>query len=350
MTASQPTRTRAPRQSDVARLAGVSQSAVSMVIRGGDAELRIPETTRARIRDAIAELGYVPNPVARSLRGKRTQLLGVHTFEPLFPSPRESFYFQFLLGVEARAEETGHDLVLFSSTGDGAGARRIYRDERNRLGIADGSVLLGVSDDKDELARLWHEGYPFVHIGRREVPGAPFPCIVPDYRDAAGEVVALLREHGHRGFVYLRDDLDLEPYADRRSGYREAIAALGIEDRSPGTVEDRPGLPPESLRPLLDGTATAVVAESRRLAETLQRELAPHGLRIPEDVSVVVLESTDEAETAWDDLRIPRIEIGRLAVDHLIVMIEEPDAPRESVLVRCSIEPGATVTVARSRS
>ena len=185
---------KAPRQSDVARLAGVSQSAVSRVI-SGDVD-RIPAETRDRIRAAVKDLGYVPNAAARNLRNKRNRLLGVHTFEAVFPHARDDFYFEFLLGIEERAEELGYDLVLFTSTGARDGRRRIYRDGTNRLNLADGAVLLGAATDREELARLWRDGYLFVHIGRREVPGAEIPCIVPDYVSAAGRIVASLAERG----------------------------------------------------------------------------------------------------------------------------------------------------------
>lgn len=165
---------KAPRQSDVARLAGVSQSAVSRVV-SGEVD-RIPVETRDRILAAVKELGYVPNAAARNLRNKRNRLLGVHTFESVFPHAREDFYFEFLLGIEERAEEIGYDLVLFTSTGTSDGRRRIYRDGTNRLNLADGTVLLGAATDREELARLWHDGYLFVHIGRREVPGARSPA------------------------------------------------------------------------------------------------------------------------------------------------------------------------------
>src|SRR4051795_4364991 len=201
-----------PRQADVARVGGGSQSAVSRVV-SGDVD-RIPVETQQRVRAAVKQLGYVPNAAARSLRGKRNRLVGVHTFEPVFPHAREDFYFEFLLGIEERAEEVGYDLVLFTSTGTRDGRRRIYRDGTNRLNLADGSVLLGVATDRDELARLWREGYLFVHIGRREVPGAEVPCIVPDYHSAAGRLVESLAERGHRNLAYLRADIDQEAYVD----------------------------------------------------------------------------------------------------------------------------------------
>ncbi|MFJ4410190.1 LacI family DNA-binding transcriptional regulator [Streptomyces sp. NPDC088910] len=341
-------RDRAPNQADVARLAGVSQSAVSRVISGDAVRARIPEETRKRVFDAVRELGYVANPAARAMRNKRTNLLGVHTFEAVFPHAREDFYFEFLQGIEERAEETGYDLVLFTSTGSGDGGRRnIYRDGTNRLGLADGSVLLGVSTDRGELARLWYEGYPFVHIGRREVPGAEIPCVIPDYETAAAGIVEKLAALGHRSIGYLREPLEMEPYTDRREGYARAVRELGLTDGSPG-FRGETGLSDAWLDHLVTGAETAVVAESVRLAETLRTKLAERGLRVPDDLSVAVLEGAPEQpEGRWVSLEIPRVEIGRTAVDQLIAMLDDPGRRADSLLVPCSIAAGTTLAPPR---
>ena len=338
---------KAPRQSDVARLAGVSQSAVSRVV-SGDVD-RIPAETRDRILAAVKDLGYVPNAAARNLRNKRNRLLGVHTFEAVFPHARDDFYFEFLLGIEERAEELGYDLVLFTSTGTSDGRRRIYRDGTNRLNLADGAVLLGAATDREELARLWRDGYLFVHIGRREVPGAEIPCIVPDYVSAAGRIVASLAERGHRHLAYLRSDNEQEAYADRRAGYRAAVERLGLHDRSPG-FRGEPGVTDEWLDELAAGPETAVVAETIGQAEDLRRRLAERGLSVPADVSVAVLEASgDEPGHRWDCLMVPRKEIGRIAIDALVARVENPEAEPVGRLVACDLVAGETVADARTR-
>ncbi|WP_410792689.1 LacI family DNA-binding transcriptional regulator [Kribbella sp. C-35] len=338
---------KAPRQSDVARLAGVSQSAVSRVV-SGEVD-RIPVETRDRILAAVKQLGYVPNAAARNLRNKRNRLLGVHTFEAVFPHAREDFYFEFLLGIEERAEEIGYDLVLFTSTGTSDGRRRIYRDGTNRLNLADGTVLLGAATDREELARLWHDGYLFVHIGRREVPGAEIPCIIPDYVSAADRIVTSLAERGHRHLAYLHSGIDQEAYADRRTGYRAAVERLGLHDRSPG-LRGEPGLTEEWLDELASGPETAVVAENIGLAEGLRTGLAARGLSIPQDVSVAVLEgSGDEPGHRWDCLVIPRKEIGRIAIDALVARVENPDEEPVSQLVACDLVAGETVAAPRTK-
>lgn len=345
-----PRRARAPRQSDVARLAGVSQSAVSRVISGDFEGARIPEETRRRIQEAIKELGYVPNPTARKLRTGRNRLLGVHTFEAVFPRAREDFYFEFLLGIEERAEEIDHDLVLFTSTGGSDGRRRVYRDGVNRLNVADGAVLLGVAADRAELARLEADGYPFVHIGRREVPGTRITCVVPDYESAAAAIVDHLADLGHRRIGYLSAGIDEESYADRRRGYESGVARRGLRDVSPAgpgsAAADGGGIDPAWLHAVAEGAVTAVVADAEWLAHPLAEQLAARGLEVPRDVSVAVLEGVGpDAPVRWDCLQIPRREVGRLAIDTLVGLLDEPGRPVADVLVPCVVVPGETVAV-----
>ncbi|MGW3949439.1 LacI family DNA-binding transcriptional regulator [Streptomyces sp. NPDC004752] len=340
-------RDRAPSQADVARLAGVSQSAVSRVISGNAATARIPEETRQRVFEAVRKLGYVANPAARAMRKQRNNLLGVHTFERVFPRVHEDFYFEFLLGIEERAEETGFDLVLFTSTGSGNdGERSIYRNGTNRLNLADGSILLGVATDRGELARLWYEGYPFVHIGRRDVPGAEIPQIIPDYRSASAKIVQRLAEHGHRRLGYVREWLQMEPYDDRRNGYAEAVERHGLTDTSPG-FHGTHGIEGAWLDEVARGTVTAIVVESQRLAESLREQLADRGRKIPDDVSVAVLEAAPaDLSGQWDSLVIPRIEIGRIAVDRLQAMLDAPEQRTGSLLVPCPLIAGTTIATA----
>ncbi|WP_423464474.1 LacI family DNA-binding transcriptional regulator [Promicromonospora sp. MS192] len=351
-----PRRARAPRQSDVARLAGVSQSAVSRVIGGDTDAARIPEATVRRIQEAIKELGYVPNPTARKLRTGRNRLLGVHTFEAVFPRAREDFYFEFLLGIEERAEEIDHDLVLFTSTGGSDGRRRVYRDGVNRLNVADGAVLLGVAADRAELARLEADGYPFVHIGRREVPGTRITCVVPDYESAAAAIVDRLADLGHERIGYLRAGIDEESYADRRRGYESAVARRGLRDVSPGSPGlegaglDTAGPGTAWLDAVADGRVTAVVADAEWLANPLAERLGARGLAIPRDVSVAVLEGVGpDAAVRWDCLQIPRREVGRLAIDTLVGMLDQPGEPVADVLVECVVVEGETVAAPPAR-
>ena len=124
-----------------------------MVLGGrADGGARISELTRKHIIDVARDLGYSINPVARSLAGGRNRLLGVYTFEAVFPAVGRDFYQPFLLGIEREAERVGYDLLLFTSASMPGKRRSIYAGGVNRLALADGSILLGRQDDKAEIA------------------------------------------------------------------------------------------------------------------------------------------------------------------------------------------------------
>src|SRR5882672_1299054 len=159
---------RRPTQLDIARLAGVSRPTVSLVMSGNAARIRAE--LRERVLAAAEHLGYAANPAARSLAGGHNRLIGVYTFERLFPVQHRDFYYPFLLGIEEESEAASYDLLLFTSAADPSGRRSINHGGVNRLRLADGCVLLGLHVDGEQLVRLARDRTPFVFLGRREVP------------------------------------------------------------------------------------------------------------------------------------------------------------------------------------
>ncbi|WP_461031977.1 LacI family DNA-binding transcriptional regulator [Streptomyces mayteni] len=321
----------APTQADVARRAGVSQATVSAVVNGRAAANRIPAETERLVKDAVRDLGYAANPAARSLRGKGNRLLGVHTFEAVFPISSRDFYHEFLIGVEEQAVAEGYDLVLFTSTEGPNGQRRLYQtDGSNRLKVADGSVLLGVAHDHSDLARLARDGYPFVHIGRREVPGAEIPYVGADYAAGTRDAVAGLVALGHRRVGYLGIPHRVESLVDREAGYRAACADAGIPALP--VLMDAAELTPEWFDLAVGTGITAFVTEDEGLAGRLVEFAAGRAMGIPDDLSVVTLRDTANGPypgTPWSCLGIPRNDIGRGAVRLLISMLQPPPEPRQ---------------------
>ncbi|RBM18525.1 LacI family DNA-binding transcriptional regulator [Streptomyces sp. PT12] len=335
----------APTQADVARRAGVSQATVSAVVNGRAASHRIPPETERMVRDAVRDLGYAANPAARSLKGKRNRILGVHTFEAVFPIASRDFYHEFLIGVEEQAVAEGYDLLLFTSTERPDGQRQLYSDGSNRLNVADGSVLLGVAHDHSDLARLSREGYPFVHIGRREVPGAEIAWVSADYAAATRDAVARLVELGHRRVGYLGITHRVEAVADRESGYRAACAELGIPALP--VMMNAHELTVEWFDHALAHGMTAFLAEDESFAGRLEGFATERGLAIPEHVSVVVLRDAaggPRPGVPWSCVGIPRREIGREAVRLLVQTLSGPAAHRDDqVLLPCSPPEATTV-------
>jgi DNA-binding LacI/PurR family transcriptional regulator len=314
---------RTPRQSDIARAAGVSQATVSLILTGRAAENSIPQATRDRVLAAIEKLGYVPNIAAQSLRGGRNGLIGVHTFESVFPVTSEDYYHEFLVGIEEQAVDMGLDLVLFASTQGTDGRRRIYGSGTNRLRLADGAVMLGIERNEEDLERLAAERYPFVFIGRRDGVSAHMPYVTADYPAAVAVVVDRLHEAGHRQIGYLAHVTRASPQEERLAAFTEHARRRGVATPPPVFLP-----PAELTRAHLDeiiASATALVIENHESATSLASVARAAGIEIPRDLSVVVLDSVprDSMAYGWSQIHIPRRELGRRAVFLLMELLDE---------------------------
>lgn len=345
---------RRPTQVDIAHAAGVSQATVSLVISGGPASGQVADRTRAAVLDAAKRLGYSVNTAARSLKGGRNKMLGLYTFEPVFPVDQRDFYFPFLLGVEEATADFGYDLLLFSSVN--SGERGIYSDGINRLKVADGCVLLGRHIDRSDLADLVHEDFPFVFIGRRELPGVELSYVAPDYVGATRDMVRRLTGLGHRRFAYLRPAESQEPTRDREAGFRAGLAEADLpEQRVHEVPDDDASATDDRLAAVLDewlaDGVTAVLVdplEDDRTIASLARVAAQAGVRIPEDLSVALLggPSPSDPQRApgrdWTRFTLPREEMGRTAVALLLEILDKDNGPHQ-LTVACTPVDGDSV-------
>lgn len=155
------------RQADIARVAGVSQATVSVVLGGNRAGVRLSERTRLRVLETAERLGYATSS---------TDLFGVY---PAVGGP-------ILAGIQAEAAALGKDLVVFTAP------ERIRRTRP-----VDGCLFLG----RDVPAEVLADGLPVVRVGR-EVGGIPHVGV--DYASASAEVVTRLARAGHRHIRYVR--------------------------------------------------------------------------------------------------------------------------------------------------
>ncbi|MEU6268578.1 LacI family DNA-binding transcriptional regulator [Saccharopolyspora shandongensis] len=343
--ASTPGRRGRPRQAEVARLAGVSQTTVSLVLGGNKQGIALHKDTRARVLAAARELGYVPDPAARRMARARNNLLGVFSFTATFPVDVEHSYYPILVGVEREAVARGYDLVLFTGSSSGA-AQAVAPGVLQRVRMADGCLFLGRHIPEGELRRLVEDDYPAVHIGRRdELEGLAWVGV--DYVSASVEVVRHLAGLGHRRIVLVREDDDAPASADRERGFRMALAELG---GSAGAVvrTARPGadITPTWARARIAEGVTAFVAEETDTGAAWRQLLAAvegAGLDVPGEVSLALLGSppADLAgrpqPTGFD---VPRAELGSAAVRMATALLagEEAAEPR----VACTFRPGRT--------
>lgn len=338
MASNSQSRKRRVTQADVARLAGVSTAVVSAILNpNSKSGVRVSHETADRVREVVRQLGYTPNPIAQSLaRGKRN-ILGVFTYEPVFPSNRGNFFYPMLRGIEMQVSGAGYDLLLFTSAQTDDAPRKIYASGTNRLGVADGAILLGQEPDPGELERLAEEGFPFVTVGRRHSERVELNWAAAGYANATSKIVGYGHELGHRRIAFLGSATIREQQVDRKAGYCDAMRNLGLPNREAWLWHKDPGdLDAAWLDELRSESVTLLLAETLEHAERLEHLLSDKGLSVGGDLSVAVLgaplEDTDAIER-WTRFEVPREEMGREAVRLLLALLDgRVTGPAQSTL------------------
>lgn len=336
-------KTRRATQFDVARLAGVSQTTVSMVLNGtGEKQRRVGADVRERVLRAIDVTGYSVNPIAQRLAGGRTSIVGVYTYEPVFPLSAGNFYYPFLEGLEREAERVGVDLLMFTSMSATPERRLSVSGQVGRLRVADGCVLLGRHSSPEDLAELLRQDFPFAFVGRREAAGGLVPYAAAAYADATQAVVERILSLGHRRVALINEFSGHESIEDRARGYRRAMKAAGLQ---PVTYDEPDVTSSDFLDSLLHAGITAV-ATSSDIAEPLFRAATTRGLSVPGDLSIARLGDPERPETEdidWTGFTIPRQEMGTNALRIVLSQLDGSDDVGLQVSIPCGVVQGTTV-------
>lgn len=334
-------------QNDVARVAGVSQATVSLVLTGSP-DSRVSDETRSRVLEAIRRTSYVANPLAQALAGGRSRIFGVFTYEPVFPVGPTAFYQPFLAGIEAEAERSGVDLLLYTSARVENGRRRLLAEGWDRLRVTDGCILIGRHEHRGELERLVEGGFPFVFVGRRELHSGIVPYVGADYRTATAEVVRRLVALSHERIAYLGDTSEHETAVDRISGYRDAMTAAGLV---PLVFDYRDFDAQSAVELALKTDLTALVLGADYVAEEVRLAAVARGVSVPSDLSIATLGESERHMSGpleWSGFRTPRAQMGEQAVRLLAQFVMDPDvAPRKQILLGCQIVEGETIAPRR---
>ncbi len=265
---------------DVARAAGVSTATVSRALNGTG---KIATATRAAIEQAVAELGYRPNTIARSLVTKSTQTIAL-----MLPDITNPFYASLVEGIQQLALKRGYTMLLCTTGGD-------PQREEQYLNLLRGSQVAGALVDglvlpSERIARIVEEGFPIVCLDR-DINSPLVPLVQVDNRLGAQLATEHLLALGHRVIGHVAGAPELRISEERAAGYAEALAAAGIDpDRrlvAPGGFTEEDGS--DAARTLLDASPrmTAIFAANDLSALGAINAISATGRRVPDDVSVV---------------------------------------------------------------
>ena len=340
-----PPRPRRVTQRVIAEIAGVSQTTVSMVLNDRDgSNVRIPEATRARVKQAIEQATYVADPAARRLAGLDSQIVGIFTYEPALSPESMDFYGPLLNGIERAAEQVGCDLLFFTSSPVENGTRSLFH-RKTRLRLADGAILFGQQMVGSELERLVAEQFPFVAVGRRDETAAAVPYVGIDYVTPTASLIDQAAAAGHRQALYVHRGRETPSARDRRSAVEAASAAGTLSFLLLG--EERVG---ELARLARATEATVIFAEDAILLDDVIHALTAAGVAVPGEISVAALGEVGAHRADGRTLtgfHIPREQVAAEALDLLQTLIATDPADWAGLeiqrLLQAEIEPGETM-------
>jgi DNA-binding LacI/PurR family transcriptional regulator len=337
---------------DVAKLAGVSVKTVSNVVNDYQ---HVTDTTRQRVRAAIEELNYRPNPAARTLRKGRSGIVALAVPDLGIP------YFSELaaLIVDAAAERSW--TVLIDQTG-GLLERELLISDGMRTHLLDGLIFSPIAMGREELDAR-QDGTPMVLLGER-VSGGPADHVVIDNVAAARDATAHLVAIGRRRIAAIGDQRHVRCGITshlRLEGYRQALAEAGLpydeELVIPATDYFRQDGADAMARLLaLPEPPDAVLCFADPLALGALRTLSMAGRRVPDDIALVGFDDIEDGRFSTPTLttiRPDKPRIAALAVEFLLSrMTGGPDAPPREVLVghelvvrESSAQPSASIAL-----
>jgi LacI family repressor for deo operon, udp, cdd, tsx, nupC, and nupG len=302
----------AARIKEVARLASVSTATVSRALASPG--LVSPET-RSRVMEAVAKVGYVPNPAARTLRSRKTHMVLV-----VLPDLSNIFFSQVLRGIEEALFAAGYGMIIGDLNGAAEKERRFA--DFAAAGQVDGVMLLnGHLFGEAEL------GVPVVALCEA-IEGADIPQIEVENRKGARAMTEHLARLGHRAIGYVTGPTDNVLERERFAGYREGLERAGLAF-DPGLVWEgdwKLETGAEIGRRILseDKRQSAVFCSNDEMAIGLLRAFASAGVRVPEDISVAGFDDIEYAamtSPALTTIRQPRRDIGREGASALLELL-----------------------------
>ena len=330
---------RHPTVADVAREAGVSPMTVSRVINGSAS---VQPETRARVEEAIARIGYVPNPAAQALAGARQVRIAV-----VHDNPSAAFLSELLVGCLAQAARDNAQIVVQSSLGHSEPEALAGALARARV---DGAILPPpLGDDAVILSALRARGIALVLVAAGD-PEADIPFVRVDDFAAALDMTRHILSRGHRRIGFIRGSPNQAASARREAGFEAGLAEAGLSPDSAlvaqGDFSWRSGLdaaeallaqnpPPEAIFASNDDMAAAAISAAHR-----------RGLEVPRDLAVYGFDDTAVATMVWPGLttiRQPVADMAREATDILARAIREAAAgsapePRQMIVPFALIE------------
>jgi LacI family transcriptional regulator len=333
---------------DVAAAASVHPATASRALNPGT-RLLVSEETAQRVSEAAERLGYRPNPVARSLRTRRSHTIGV-----LIPDLNNPLFPPIVRGLEDRLAEHGYVALIGNTDGDLGKEHLVFDQMRARH--VDGFVLATATLNSPILAEAAEADLPVV-LMNRTAQDYPFSSVSVDNEQGVRAAVAHLVSLGHTRIGHIAGPQDISTGTARLRGFQEGMSSHGLAAGEGEIVYASGYTIEEGLRcgrELLEGDRglTAVFAANDMLAIGCYGALDELGLRCPEDVSVIGFNDMpfiDRLRPPLSTIRFPHYQVGTEAARLLVERIGAGDGPVKILFLAPElVARGSTVAMERS--
>lgn len=304
-----------PVMADVARLAGVSHQTVSRVINGSNS---IRPATKARVEQAISELGYRPNTAARALVTRRSGIIGIVGTNSALYGPSS---------IQRSVQEAARAAGYFSSLVPLAEVTLLsLRDALDHLARQSVEAIVMIAAQEDALAVVHSAdaGLPLIVV-EGDLSGRGLSVGV-DQIDGARQATQHLIDLGHRAIAHVAGPLNWTEAKGRCTGYEEAMRRCGLAPLEPLVGDWTPANGYEIGRELARrGDVTAVFVANDQMAIGVLHAMAEAGLSVPADISVVGFDDIPESgylNPALTTIRQDFHAIGQRAIDLVMATLD----------------------------
>jgi len=320
--------------SEVAKLAGVSQSAVSRVFSGASAS----KATAEKVRKAAEELGYRPNVLARSLVSGRSRIIGLvvaYLENPFYPDALER--------MSAALQAEGYHTLIFMASWS-SDVDRVVQELADYQ--VDGIIAASVALSDTLLDRCKAAGIPIV-LFNRGLEGSGLSQVTSDNRAGAAAVADHLLAGGHRKIGHISGWAGSMTGRDRASAFVDRCQEAGVDPVVLPGDYDRDQAAEAALRLVDDHKVDAIFVGNDHMAFGVIDALRHgRGLSLPDDVAIVGYDDVPMAGWPSYDLTTIRQHSGRMVaaeVERIISLIEEGESPSEKIEIEGTlIQRGST--------
>lgn len=303
---------------DVARKAGVSISTVSRVINDSKP---VTNEVKQRVLDVIKETGYVPNPLARSLVTKKSQLIGV-----IVPEVTDTFSAEVLNGIEEISKMYDYDILLANAYSEKD--LEIKSINLLRAKQVEGIVMISWDIDKDVVDLLKDSGIPAVHISKTTRDYDIYNVSINN-RSAVMDMTNFLLDRGHKRVALLNTTHQTNLADERIRGYKDAVVSKGLSLDESIIMSCGPTFDNgyKAVKELLTSKrdVDAIFATSDEVAIGAINACFDLGYNVPEDISVAGfydIEFSKMCRPRLTSVKQPLYDMGAVAIRMIIKMIK----------------------------